>query len=460
MTRFSIVVPAYNAEQFINQCLSSLENQTFCDFEVVCVDDASTDDTATVIEQFAARDRRFNLIRNDENMKQFAARHIGVAQTTGEYIAFLDADDEFTIDALEKLDAHLKKRPVDILQFEMQIETDDAEVEVHADAWYSKKYEAAYFEGEEIIRAICMDRPDDVCVSHRVFNGDLVRDVFEGLGVVKGLYAGEDLAELMALMVLAESYEIINSAEYYIYHLGRGVNGSEGTVSLEQFEKHSLSKWMSFKTLCGFLDKRDLHSCAIDEALDFRWAYACMQTLWYWNVSLEPKNHKEAMLGLAELWPLDWLLPETLLFIANDAEFLLACDESSYEEVDDTIDRLAANIDSVGVLYGFGLSNSSEPSILASDDAASLFSISETIRNLSDSIENRQLFNYMLKYCSLFALYHRATYSSMAQVRWFQAREERLERALHELVNSKTYKLGNTLAKPIRVVKGAIKKKA
>ena len=396
MTRFSIVIPAYNAEQFINQCLTSLENQTFRDFEVVCVDDASTDNTATVIERFTARDRRFNLVRNNENMKQFAARHIGVAQTTGEYIAFLDADDEFTIDALEKLNSHLKKRPVDILQFEMQIVADDAEVEVHADAWYSKKYEAAYFEGEEIMRAICMDRPDDVCVSHRVFNGDLAREALEGLGIVKGLYAGEDLAELMALMALAKTYEIINNAEYYIYHLGRGVNGSEGIISLEQFEKHSLSKWTSFKTLSEFLDKRSLNSQAIDEALDYRWAYACMQTLWYWNVSLEPRNHKEAMLGLAELWPLDWLLPETLLFIANDAEFLLACDESSCEETDDVIDRLAANIDSVGALYGLGLSSSDGDSVSISDDMSPLYSIAETICNLRNSIEN-----YPITYLSI-----------------------------------------------------------
>jgi glycosyltransferase involved in cell wall biosynthesis len=88
----SVIVPAYNAAAHLGRSLASLRAQTFRDFEAVVIDDGSTDDTAEVAAQVAAKDSRFSVIRQ-ENAGVAAARNRGLAEARGRYLANLDADD-------------------------------------------------------------------------------------------------------------------------------------------------------------------------------------------------------------------------------------------------------------------------------------------------------------------------------------------------------------------------------
>lgn len=89
----SIVVPVYNAEKYLTECLSSLLNQKHKNIEVICVNDASTDSSMAILEELAAKDSRIRLIDLQENHGQGYARNVGVEACHGEYIAFVDADD-------------------------------------------------------------------------------------------------------------------------------------------------------------------------------------------------------------------------------------------------------------------------------------------------------------------------------------------------------------------------------
>lgn len=104
----SVIVPAFNAEAFVGRTLASLRAQTFRDFEVVVVDDGSTDGTAAIVETVARADPRFRLIRQP-NAGVAAARNRALAEARGRYLANLDADDlwrpqflERTVEALER----------------------------------------------------------------------------------------------------------------------------------------------------------------------------------------------------------------------------------------------------------------------------------------------------------------------------------------------------------------------
>jgi CDP-glycerol glycerophosphotransferase len=90
--RLSVVVPYYNVERYIAECLDSLARQTFGDFEVILVDDGSKDGSAEVARDFCARDPRFRLVTQD-NQGLGPARNTGVRQARGEYLAFVDSDD-------------------------------------------------------------------------------------------------------------------------------------------------------------------------------------------------------------------------------------------------------------------------------------------------------------------------------------------------------------------------------
>jgi glycosyltransferase involved in cell wall biosynthesis len=100
--KFSVVIPAYNASPFLADCLNSVLAQTDPDFEVIVVNDGSTDDTAEIAAQFARQDGRIHLI-SQENGGLADARNRGIAAAKGELVAFLDADDRW---CPEKLAAH------------------------------------------------------------------------------------------------------------------------------------------------------------------------------------------------------------------------------------------------------------------------------------------------------------------------------------------------------------------
>ncbi|MCQ2113713.1 MAG: glycosyltransferase family 2 protein [Bacteroidaceae bacterium] len=97
---FTVVIPLYNKEHSIAHTLKGVLAQTFQDFEIVIVDDGSTDNSANVVKQFT--DERIHLI-HQENAGVSAARNKGIAEAKGEYIAFLDADDEWLPNHLEEL---------------------------------------------------------------------------------------------------------------------------------------------------------------------------------------------------------------------------------------------------------------------------------------------------------------------------------------------------------------------
>jgi glycosyltransferase involved in cell wall biosynthesis len=88
----TVIIPAFNAGAVITETLSSVRQQTFADFEVIAVDDGSTDNTAEVVRNFCRTDPRFNLIQQ-ENSGVSAARNQGIRRARGEFVAFLDADD-------------------------------------------------------------------------------------------------------------------------------------------------------------------------------------------------------------------------------------------------------------------------------------------------------------------------------------------------------------------------------
>ncbi|HEY7145501.1 MAG TPA: bifunctional glycosyltransferase family 2 protein/CDP-glycerol:glycerophosphate glycerophosphotransferase [Streptosporangiaceae bacterium] len=113
MVKLSVVVPFYNVETYLREALESVSRQTLRDFEVIMVDDGSTDGSALIAESFAARDPRYRLL-TQHNQGQGPARNLGVRHATGEYLAFFDADDVLPGHAYELLVGSLEETGSDI----------------------------------------------------------------------------------------------------------------------------------------------------------------------------------------------------------------------------------------------------------------------------------------------------------------------------------------------------------
>lgn len=115
----SVIIPVYNAEKYLRRCYRSLARQTFQNFEILFVDDFSTDRSVEILPQIAAKDPRVHIIRNRENLGQGRSRDAGVANAAGEYLFFLDADDYLVPQALAELQATAREEHADIVVFGM-----------------------------------------------------------------------------------------------------------------------------------------------------------------------------------------------------------------------------------------------------------------------------------------------------------------------------------------------------
>lgn len=109
----SVVIPVYNIETHLRQCLDSVLGQGLREIEIICVDDGSTDNSPALLAEYAARDHRLKIV-TQANTGPGVARNTGMARAAGEYLIFLDSDDWFEPDFLERMVAQAQKTNADV----------------------------------------------------------------------------------------------------------------------------------------------------------------------------------------------------------------------------------------------------------------------------------------------------------------------------------------------------------
>ena len=122
MVKISIIVPVYNTEKYLRKCFDSIQNQTFQDFEVIAIDDGSTDSSFSILKEYE-KDKRFQIIHK-ENEGQAVARNLGIQKAIGEYLTFVDSDDFIENTMLENLYECAQKEDDDIVICDIQKETE------------------------------------------------------------------------------------------------------------------------------------------------------------------------------------------------------------------------------------------------------------------------------------------------------------------------------------------------
>lgn len=113
----SIIIPVYNVEKYLRECLDSVIAQSFTDWEAICVNDGATDDSLAILEEYAAKDNRFKVI-SQVNGGQGKARNTGIKQAKGKYIYFIDSDDWLATDALSVCYNTATKHDLDMVIFQ------------------------------------------------------------------------------------------------------------------------------------------------------------------------------------------------------------------------------------------------------------------------------------------------------------------------------------------------------
>ena len=115
--KFSVIVPIYNVEEYIEECIYSVLNQTYDNFELILVNDASPDHSLNIITNIAASDSRIVIINKEKNEGVALARSSGLVKATGDFIIYLDGDDQLIPEALNILSAKINSSNPDIIIF-------------------------------------------------------------------------------------------------------------------------------------------------------------------------------------------------------------------------------------------------------------------------------------------------------------------------------------------------------
>ena len=117
---FSVIVPVYNVELYLSDCLESILAQTYSNYEVICVEDCSEDDSLKILQKYKKIDNRIRILQNKENRGLSFSRNQGIINATGDYVVFVDSDDMLKQNTLQTLYNTIISDKVDIVYFDME----------------------------------------------------------------------------------------------------------------------------------------------------------------------------------------------------------------------------------------------------------------------------------------------------------------------------------------------------
>lgn len=124
---FSVIIPVYNTEKYLDKCVNSVLNQTLNDFEIIIVDDGSGENCAKIVDSYKKRDSRINVI-HQKNKGLGGARNTGIQHAKGEYLFFLDSDDYINITSLEIAEEYINKYNLDILAYDLNLVNENGDL--------------------------------------------------------------------------------------------------------------------------------------------------------------------------------------------------------------------------------------------------------------------------------------------------------------------------------------------
>lgn len=215
--KFSIIVPIYNVEKYLRQCLDSILAQTYSNFELILVNDGSTDSCGEICEEYQAKDKRIHII-HQENRGLLAARRVGIRAATGDYIIHVDSDDYIKDTLLEKLYDKILETECDLLLYGYSRVDYDGNI-IKSIAFDELPTTDGYVARKELIRAMLIGTQYNSiwakCAKKAIVDADADYSVYGRLMIM------EDLFQSIPLVEKADKICVIKEA-LYIYRIVPG----------------------------------------------------------------------------------------------------------------------------------------------------------------------------------------------------------------------------------------------
>lgn len=221
--KFSIIVPVYNTENFVGDCIDSVLNQTYNDFELVLVDDGSTDNSSDVCKKYAAADERV-LFFHKENSGQIETRCYGISKSRGDYIVFLDSDDILGRSALNTISQKITAYNCDMVIYAYERFSDEpkiSETEKAEDIVISDKKEL-------FVKIFSDEHYNSLCI--KAVKREFLRS--DGYSAMKEVRYGEDLLQTIDIIRQNPKTVVIGDV---LYHYRQNTNSVTRALNLERY---------------------------------------------------------------------------------------------------------------------------------------------------------------------------------------------------------------------------------
>jgi lipopolysaccharide biosynthesis glycosyltransferase/glycosyltransferase involved in cell wall biosynthesis len=231
----SIIIPVFNSQDTITQCINSAIEQTLDNIEIICIDDCSTDRSKKILKEYEKIDKRIKLISYESNLGTSKARKDGILSSRGKFIMFMDSDDYLEPHACMYLYKTITAYNTDIVSFGASIiNVDQPEYKVK---WMTNfiKPNLGYIENEDIFRKCFIKKEYNHILWNKIVNGDLCREAFGNISDAKYI-KGNDRYAYFHISIYAKSLYGIDTKLYY-YRLGSGVS-NENNISESKFDTY------------------------------------------------------------------------------------------------------------------------------------------------------------------------------------------------------------------------------
>ena len=230
----SVLIPVYNVETYLRECLDSVVNQSMKEIEIICVDDGSADSSGDILDEYARKDTRVKVIHKEENEGLLLARKAAVEAASGEYLLFVDADDLIAPDLCAFAEEITRNEYADIIQFGADVR--DYSNNAVKTAWLRRILMPAPREltAKEILQEAYVSRSYGTSLVGKLYKSNLCKKAFSALPDTY-CYVGEDIFTYFYLAYYAQSYKGIPTRAYYTYRHGLGVTNTD-VMPLKKFE--------------------------------------------------------------------------------------------------------------------------------------------------------------------------------------------------------------------------------
>ena len=243
--KISVIIPIYNAEKYIKQCLSSWTNQTLQDIEIICVNDASTDNSLNILQKIAHQDTRIHIYSFTENKGCFCARKFGIEKACGTYIMFCDQDDTIQpATACEELYLEITESKVDILHFGTEIIPTKEMTQSDINGCINFTYTEQKLLYEKNCFLDCFrKRKHGWNLWNKIYKTSLCKQAIYDIEKIafQRLPISDDKVFYFIFSYLAYSYKEIPK-KFYQYHIGIGQTGKI-IYTLQQFKNFCMMRF-------------------------------------------------------------------------------------------------------------------------------------------------------------------------------------------------------------------------